>query len=154
MDKSLEFIKKRFKELGKNWDYKDEDIFVYSLQTLFEGKSDTSFEYEVREDQPFGFRVELEQAETGFEDFVFHNEHWECPKLLIDNAGGLPNFECFSLAMSIKELLLGQNSLCDKTVIRESQILKILISDIIVCKKDQDYDEFWLYQVQPPQLVK
>ena len=92
MNKSLEFVTKRFKELGKNWDYKDEDVSIYSLRTLFKGEPDTSFEYEVREDQPFGFRVELEQAETGFEDFVFHNEHWECPKLLIDNAGGVPNF--------------------------------------------------------------
>lgn len=151
MNKSLEFVKKRLKEMGMNWDYKDEGIFVYSLQTLFEGNPDTSFEYEVREDQPFGFRVELEHAETGFEDFVFHNEHRECPKLLIDNAGGLPTFERLSLAMFVKELLLGQNSLFDKTVIRESQILKILISDIIVCKKGQDYDEYWFYRVQLPE---
>ena len=151
MNKSLEFVKKRLKEMGMNWDYEDEGIFVYSLQTLFEGNPDTSFEYEVREDQPFGFRVELEQAEAGFEDFVFHNEHWECPKLLIDNAGGLPTFERLSLAMFVKELLLGQNSLFDKTVIRESQILKILISDIIVCKKGQDYDEYWFYRVQLPE---
>lgn len=151
MNKSLEFVKKRLEEMGMNWDYKDEGIFVYSLQTLFEGNPDTSFEYEVREDQPFGFRVELEQAETGFEDFVFHNEHWECPKLLIDNAGGLPTFERLSLAMFVKGLLLGQNSLFDKTVIRESQILKILISDIIVCKKGQDYDEYWFYRVQLPE---
>ena len=151
MDKSLEFIKKRFKELGKNWDYKDEEVLIYPLQTLFNGVPDTSFEYEVREDQPFGFRVELEQAETGFEDFVFHNEHWECPKLLIDNAGGLPTFERLSLAMFIKELLLGQNPPFDKKVIKESQILKILIGDIVVCKKGQDYDEFWLYRVQSPE---
>ena len=26
MDKSLEFIKKRFKEMGMNWDYKDEEV--------------------------------------------------------------------------------------------------------------------------------
>lgn len=70
---------------------------------------------------------------------------------MIDNAGGLPTFERLSLAMFVKELLLGQNSLFDKTVIRESQILKILISDIIVCKKGQDYDEYWFYRVQLPE---
>ena len=35
MDKSLEFIKKRFKELGMNWDYKDEEMDIHSPESLF-----------------------------------------------------------------------------------------------------------------------
>ena len=29
MNKSLEFVKKRLKEMGMNWDYKDEDVDIH-----------------------------------------------------------------------------------------------------------------------------
>ena len=35
MNKSLEFVKKRLKEMGKNWDYKDEDVDIHSSESVF-----------------------------------------------------------------------------------------------------------------------
>ena len=35
MNKSLEFVKKRLKEMGMNWDYKDEDVDIHSPESLF-----------------------------------------------------------------------------------------------------------------------
>ena len=35
MNKSLEFVKKRLKEMGMNWDYKDEDVDIHSSESVF-----------------------------------------------------------------------------------------------------------------------
>lgn len=35
MNKSLEFVKRRLKEMGKNWDYEDEDVEIHSPESLF-----------------------------------------------------------------------------------------------------------------------
>ena len=35
MNKSLEFVKKRLKEMGMNWDYKDEEMDIHSPESLF-----------------------------------------------------------------------------------------------------------------------
>ena len=35
MNKSLEFVKKRFEEMGMNWDYKDEDVDIHSSESVF-----------------------------------------------------------------------------------------------------------------------
>lgn len=137
MNKSLEFVEKKL-----------------NLQMLFKGNPDTSFEYEVRGDQPFSFKVELEQAESGFENFSFHHERGERPKSLIDCVDDFLDFKRASLAVFIKELLLGEAPLFDREIIKKNQVLKILISDIVIRRKDQDYEEFWFYQVQPPQLIK
>ena len=35
MNTSLEFVKKRLKEMGMNWDYEDEDVDIHSPESLF-----------------------------------------------------------------------------------------------------------------------
>lgn len=91
MNKSLEFVKKRFEEMGMNWDYKDGDVDVQSLESvcaeMFEGYpllKETPSSLEIvyplgvrKGDDIIKIEVVATLADTDFDDFDFYNSHGE-----------------------------------------------------------------------------
>lgn len=147
MNKSLEFVKKRFEELGKNWDYEDEDIEIHSPESLlrqmlkyseivvlpFEDTLAIGYQLTLFNDEKIDVKVTI--ADGDFDNFDFFNAHGE-------HNDGTQLFTCQAIDKIFSEVatckvapLTKISSLNDLAGVQK---LNIILGDIIVCQKEEE----------------
>lgn len=156
MNKSLEFVKKRLKEMGMNWDYKDEDVDIHSPESLFRRvlKNSTIIDLPSEDTLAIGYQltlfndekidVKVTIADDDFGNFDFfnaHSEHNDGTQLFTYQAID----KVFSEAAACKVAPLTKiSSLND---LEGVQKLNIILGDIIVCQKEDtspDPERLWM----------
>lgn len=156
MNKSLEFVKKRFEELGKNWDYEDEDIEIYSPESLFRRvlKNSTIIDLSPECTLTIGYQltlfndekiyVKVAIADDDFDNFDFfnaHSEHNDGTQLFVYQDID----KVFSEVVTCKVAPLTKiSSISD---LEGVQKLNIILGDIIVCQKEEespDPERLWM----------
>lgn len=156
MNKSLEFVKKRFEELGKNWDYEDEDVEIYSPESLFRRllKNSTIIDLPSEYTLAIGYQLTLFNDEKiyvkvtitdgDFDNFDFfnaHSEHNDGTQLFVYQDMD----KVFSEVATCKVAPLTKiSSLND---LEGVQKLNIILGDFIVCQKEDtspDPERLWM----------
>lgn len=156
MNKSLEFVKKRFEELGKNWDYEDEDVEIYSPESLFRRllKNSTIIDLPSEYTLAIGYQltlfndekiyVKVTIADDDFDNFDFfnaHSEHNDGTQLFVYQDMD----KVFSEVATCKVAPLTKiSSLND---LEGVQKLNIILGDFIVCQKEEespDPERLWM----------
>lgn len=156
MNKSLEFVKKRFEELGKNWDYEDEDIEIHSPESLFRRllKNSTIIDLPSEYTLAIGYQltlfndekiyVKVTIADDDFDNFDFfnaHSEHNDGTQLFVYQDMD----KVFSEVATCKVAPLTKiSSLND---LEGVQKLNIILGDFIVCQKEEespDPERLWM----------
>ena len=156
MNKSLEFVKKRFEELGKNWDYEDEDIEIHSPESLFRRmlKNSTIIDLPSEYTLAIGYQltlfndekidVKVTIADDDFDNFDFfnaHSEHNDGTQLFVYQDMD----KVFSEVATCKVAPLTKiSSLND---LEGVQNLNIILGDFIVCQKEEespDPERLWM----------
>lgn len=156
MNKSLEFVKKRFEELGKNWDYEDEDVEIYSPESLFRRllKNSTIIDLPSEYTLAIGYQltlfndekiyVKVTIADGDFDNFDFfnaHSEHNDGTQLFVYQDMD----KVFSEVATCKVAPLTKiSSLND---LEGVQKLNIILGDFIVCQKEEespDPERLWM----------
>lgn len=156
MNKSLEFVKKRFEELGKNWDYEDEDIEIHSPESLFRRLLKNSiiidlpseytlaigYQLTLFNDEKIDVKVTI--ADDDFDNFDFfnaHSEHNDGTQLFVYQDMD----KVFSEVATCKVAPLTKiSSLND---LEGVQKLNIILGDFIVCQKEEespDPERLWM----------
>lgn len=156
MDKSLEFVKKRFKEMGMNWDYEDEDVEILSPESLFRRllKNSTIIVLPSEDALALGYQlmlingekidVKVTIADDDFDDFDFFNAHSE-------HNDGTQLFTCQAIDKVFSEVaackvapLTKISSLNDLEGVKK---INITLGDIVVCQKEDtspDPERLWM----------
>ena len=156
MDKSLEFIKKRFKELGKNWDYKDEEVDIHSPESLFRRalKNSTIIDLSSEDTLAIGYQltlfndekidVKVTIADGDFDNFDFFNAHSE-------HNDGTQLFVYQDMDKVFSEVATGKvaplTKISSLNDLEGVQKLNIILGDIIVCQKEEespDPERLWM----------
>ena len=156
MNKSLEFVKKRFEELGKNWEYKDEEVDIHSPESLFRRvlKNSAIVDLPSEDTLAIGYQltlfndkkidVKVTIADDDFDNFDFfnaHSEHNDGTQLFVYQDID----KVFSEVVACKVAPLTKiSSLND---LEGVQKLNIILGDIIVCQKEDtspDPERLWM----------
>ena len=156
MNKSLEFVKKRFEELGKNWDYEDEDIEIHSSESVFK-RILKDFEtvglsfgdtlvmcYSLMLSNGETIDVEVTVANDDFDNFDFfnaHSEHNDGTQLFTCQAIDEVFFEAMTCKVWPKTKI---SSLSDLDGVQK---INITLGDVIVCQKEDtspDPERLWM----------
>lgn len=156
MNKSLEFVKKRLKEMGMNWDYKDEDVDIHSSESVFRRilkdfvTVGLSFGdalvmcYQLMLSNGEKIDVEVTVANDDFDNFDFFNAHSE-------HNDGTQLFTCqaidevFFEAMTCK--VWPKTKISSISDLNGVQKINITLGDIIVCQKEDtspDPERLWM----------
>ena len=164
MNKSLEFVKKRFEELGKNWDYEDENVEIHSPESFF--RRVRLFQHSFKLENPtivglssentlaMGYQltlfndekidVKVAIADDDFDNFDFfnaHSEHNDGTQLFVYQDMD----KVFSEVATCKVAPLTKiSSISD---LEGVQKLNIILGDIIVCQKEDtspDPERLWM----------
>ena len=156
MDKSLEFIKKRFKEMGMNWDYKDEEVDIHSPESLFRRALKNSaivdlssedalalgYQLTLTNDEKIDVKVTI--ADDDFDNFDFfnaHSEHNDGTQLFTYQAIDEVFSEVAACEVWPKTKI---SSISDLDGVKK---LNIILGDIIVCQKEEespDPERLWM----------
>ena len=156
MNKSLDFVKKRFEELGKNGDYEDQDIEIHSPESLFRRmlKNSTIIDLPSEYTLAIGYQltlfndekidVKVTIADDDFDNFDFfnaHSEHNDGTQLFVYQDMD----KVFSEVATCKVAPLTKiSSLND---LEGVQKLNIILGDFIVCQKEEespDPERLWM----------
>ena len=156
MNKSLEFIKKRFKELGMNWDYKDEEVDIHSPESLFRRALKNSaivdlssedalalgYQLTLTNDEKIDVKVTI--ADDDFDDFDFFNAHSE-------HNDGTQLFTCQAIDEVFFKMMTckvwPKTKISSISDLEGVQKLNIILGDIIVCQKEDaspDPERLWM----------
>ena len=156
MDKSLEFIKKRFKEMGMNWDYKDEEVDIHSPESLFRRalKNSAIVDLSSEDALALGYQlmlingekidVKVTIADDDFDDYDFfnaHSEHNEGTQLSTYQAIDKVFSEAAACEVWPKTKI---SSISDLDGVKK---INITLGDIIVCQKEDaspDPERLWM----------
>lgn len=156
MNKSLEFVKKRLKEMGMNWDYEDENVEIHSPESLFRRalKNPTIIDLSSEDTLAMGYQltlfndekiyVKVTIADGDFDNFDFfnaHSEHNDGTQLFVYQDMD----KVFSEVATCKVAPLTKiSSLND---LEGVQKLNIILGDFIVCQKEDtspDPERLWM----------
>lgn len=156
MNKSLEFVKKRLKEMGMNWDYKDEEVEIHSPESLFRRvlKNSTIIDLPSEDTLAIGYQltlfndekidVKVTIADDDFDNFDFFNAHSE-------HNDGTQLFTCqaidevFFKAMTCK--VWPKTKISSISDLDGVQKINITLGDVIVCQKEEespDPERLWM----------
>ena len=156
MNKSLEFVKKRLKEMGMNWDYEDEDVEIHSPESLFRRvlKNSAIVDLSSEDALALGYQlmlingekidVKVTIADDDFDDFDFFNAHSE-------HNDGTQLFTCqaidevFFKAMTCK--VWPKTKISSISDLDGVQKINITLGDVIVCQKEDtspDPERLWM----------
>lgn len=156
MNKSLEFVKKRFEEMGMNWDYKDEDVDIHSSESVFRrvlkdfGNVDLSFGdalvmcYSLMLSNGETIDVEATVANDDFDNFDFfnaHSEHNDGTQLFTCQAIDEVFFEAMTCKVWPKTKI---SSISDLDGVQK---INITLGDVVVCQKEDtspDPERLWM----------
>ena len=156
MNKSLEFVKKRLKEMGMNWDYKDEDVDIHSSESVFRrilkdfvtvGLSfgDTLVMcYQLMLSNGEKIDVEVTVANDDFDNFDFfnaHSEHNDGTQLFTCQAIDEVFFEAMTCKVWPKTKI---SSISDLSGVQK---INITLGDVVVCQKEDtspDPERLWM----------
>ena len=156
MNKSLEFVKKRLKEMGMNWDYEDEDVDIHSSESVFRrvlkdfGNVDLSFGdalvmcYSLMLSNGETIDVEVTVANDDFDNFDFfnaHSEHNDGTQLFTCQAIDEVFFEAMTCKVWPKTKI---SSISDLDGVQK---INITLGDVIVCQKEDtspDPERLWM----------
>ncbi len=156
MNKSLEFVKKRLKEMGMNWDYKDEDVDIHSSESVFRrilkdfGTGGLSFGdafvmcYQLMLSNGEKIDVEVTVANDDFDNFDFfnaHSEHNDGTQLFTCQAIDEVFFEAMTCKVWPKTKI---SSISDLDGVQK---INITLGDVIVCQKEDtspDPERLWM----------
>ena len=156
MNKSLEFVKKRLKEMGMNWDYKDEDVDIHSSESVFRRImkdfeiADLSFGdalvmcYQLTLSNGEKIDVEVTVANDDFDNFDFfnaHSEHNDGTQLFTCQAIDEVFFEAMTCKVWPKTKI---SSISDLDGVQK---INITLGDVIVCQKEDtspDPERLWM----------
>ena len=156
MDKSLAFVKKRFKEMGMNWDYKDEEVDIHSPESLFRRALKNSaivdlssedalalgYQLTLTNDEKIDVKVTI--ADDDFDNFDFfnaHSEHNDGTQLFTYQAIDEVFSEVAACEVWPKTKI---SSISDLDGVKK---LNIILGDIIVCQKEEespDPERLWM----------
>ena len=156
MNKSLEFVKKRFKEIGMNWDYKDEEVDIHSPESLFRRvlKNSTIVDLPSEDTLAIGYQltlfndekidVKVTIADNDFDDFDFFNAHSE-------HNDGTQLFTCQAIDEVFSEAaaceVWPKTKISSISDLNGVQKINITLGDIIVCQKEDtspDPERLWM----------
>ena len=156
MNKSLEFVKKRLKEMGMNWDYKDEDVDIHSSKSLFRRvlKNSTIIDLSSEDTLAIGYQltlingekvdVKVTIADDDFDDFDFcnaHSEHNDGTQLFTCQA--IDEVFCEAAACKVAPL----TKISSLNDLEGVQKINITLGDVIVCQKEDtspDPERLWM----------
>lgn len=156
MNKSLEFVKKRLKEMGMNWDYKDEDVDIHSSESVFRRvlKNSTIIDlpsedalvmcYQLMLFNGEKIDVEVTVANDDFDNFDFfnaHSEHNDGTQLFTCQAIDEVFFEAMTCKVWPKTKI---SSISDLDGVQK---INITLGDVIVCQKEDtspDPERLWM----------
>lgn len=156
MNKSLEFVKKRLKEMGMNWDYKDEDVDIHSPESLFKqalkdpsivdlsSENTLAMGYQLTLNNSEKIDVKVTIADDDFDDFDFfnaHSEHNDGTQLFVYQDINKVFSEVVACAVAP---LTKISSISD---LEGVQKINITLGDIIVCQKEDtspDPERLWM----------
>ena len=156
MNKSLEFVKKRLKEMGMNWDYKGEDVDIHSSESVFRrilkdfGTVGLSSEdtlvmcYQLMLSNGEKIDVEVTVANDDFDNFDFFNaysEHNDGTQLFTCQAIDEVFFEAMTCKVWPKTKI---SSISDLDGVKK---INITLGDVIVCQKEDtspDPERLWM----------
>lgn len=156
MNKSLEFVKKRLKEMGMNWDYKDEDVDIHSSESVFRRvlKNSTIIDlpsedalvmcYQLMLFNGEKIDVEVTVANDDFDNFDFfnaHSEHNDGTQLFTCQAIDEVFFEAMTCKVWPKTKI---SSISDLDGVQK---INITLGDVIVCQKEEespDPERLWM----------
>ena len=156
MNKSLEFVKKRFKEMGMNWDYKDEEVDIHSPESLFRRALKNSvivdlssedalalgYQLTLTNDEKIDVKVTI--ADDDFDNFDFlnaHSEHNDGTQLFTCQAIDEVFFEAMTCKVWPKTKI---SSIGDLNGVQK---INITLGDVIVCQKEDtspDPERLWM----------
>lgn len=156
MNKSLDFMKKRFKEIGMNWDYKGEDVDICSPESLFRRalKNARIVDLSSEDALAIGYTltringekidVKMAIADDDFDNFDFFNAHSE-------HNDGTQYFTYQAIDEVFSEMVACEawpktkvSSISDLDGVKK---LNITLGDIIVCQKEDvspDPERLWM----------
>ena len=156
MNKSLEFVKKRLKEMGMNWDYKDEDVDIHSSESVFRRilkdfvTVGLSFGdalvmcYQLMLSNGEKIDVEVTVANDDFDNFDFfnaHSEHNDGTQLFTCQAIDEVFFEAMTCKVWPKTKI---SSISDLSGVQK---INITLGDVVVCQKEDtspDPERLWM----------
>lgn len=156
MNKSLEFVKKRLKEMGMNWDYEDEDVEIHSPESLFRRvlKNSTIIDLPSEDALALGYQlmlingekidVKVTIADDDFDNFDFfnaHSEHNDGTQLFVYQDMDKVFSEVAACEVWPKTKISSINDLDGV------QKINITLGDIIVCQKEDtspDPERLWM----------
>lgn len=156
MNKSLEFVKKRLKELGKNWDYEDEDVEIHSPESLFRRvlKNSAIVDLSSEDTLALGYQlmlingekidVKVTIADDDFDDFDFfnaHSEHNDGTQLFTYQA--IDKVFCEAAACEAWP----KTKISSISDLNGVQKINITLGDVIVCQKEDtspDPERLWM----------
>lgn len=156
MNKSLEFVKKRLKEMGMNWDYEDEDVDIHSSESVFRRilkdfeavslSSEDAFVmcYQLTLSNGEKIDVEVTVANDDFDNFDFfnaHSEHNDGTQLFTCQAIDEVFFEAMTCKVWPKTKI---SSISDLDGVQK---INITLGDVIVCQKEDtspDPERLWM----------
>ena len=156
MNKSLEFVKKRCKELGMNWDYEDEDIEIHSPESLlrrmlikstivvlpFEDTLAIGYQLMLINGEKIDVKVTI--ADDDFDDFDFfnaHSEHNDGTQLFVYQDIDKVFSEVATCRVAPLTKISSLNDL------EGVQKINITLGDVIVCQKEDtspDPERLWM----------
>lgn len=156
MNKSLEFVKKRLKEMGMNWDYEDEDVEIHSPESLFRQalKNSAIVDLSSEDALALGYQlmlingekidVKVTIANDDFDDFDFfnaHSEHNDGTQLFTYQAIDKVFCEAAACEAWPKTKI---SSISDLDGVQK---INITLGDVIVCQKEDtspDPERLWM----------
>ena len=156
MNKSLEFVTKRLKEMGMNWDYEDEDVDIHSSESVFRRilkdfgtvglSSEDAFVMCYQQMLSNGEKIDVEVtvANDDFDNFDFfnaHSEHNDGTQLFTCQAIDKVFFEAMTCKVWPKTKI---SSISDLDGVQK---INITLGDVIVCQKEDtspDPERLWM----------
>lgn len=156
MNKSLEFVKKRLKEMGMNWDYEDEDVEIHSPESLFRQalKNSAIVDLSSEDALALGYQlmlingekidVKVTIADDDFDNFDFfnaHSEHNDGTQLFVYQDMDKVFSEVAACEVWPKTKI---SSISDLDGVKK---INITLGDIIVCQKEDtspDPERLWM----------
>lgn len=156
MNKSLEFVKKRLKEMGMNWDYKGEDVDIHSPESLFKQALENSAIVDLSSEDALalGYQlmlingekidVKVTIADDDFDNFDFfnaHSEHNDGTQLFTYQAIDKVFSEAAACEVWPKTKI---SSISDLDGVQK---INITLGDIIVCQTEDtspDPERLWM----------
>lgn len=156
MNKSLEFVKKRLKEMGMNWDYEDEDVDIHSPESLlrrmlikstivvlpFEDTLAIGYQLTLINGEKIDVKVTI--ADGDFDNFDFfnaHSEHNDGTQLFVYQDIDKVFSEVATCRVAPLTKISSLNDL------EGVQKINITLGDIIVCQKEEespDPERLWM----------